>query len=62
MAHPIGEVLSGANEERMPERINAQRRRELCRMAEAIADRVEKETTEWERHLLRRMLSNLLDW
>ncbi len=39
-----------------------ERRRQLCRMAEAIAGRVEEETTERERHLLRRMLSNLLDW
>ncbi len=56
---PGGKMLSGPM--RDPP-IPTERRRHLCRMAEAIADRVEKETTERERHLLRRMLSNLLDW
>ncbi len=55
---PDGKLIGPMREPPIP----TERRRHLCRMAEAIADRVEKETTERERHLLRRMLSNLLDW
>ncbi len=55
---PGGKLIGPMREKPIP----TERRRHLCRMAEGIADRVEKETTERERHLLRRMLSNLLDW
>ncbi len=42
--------------------IPTERRRHLARLAEALADRVEKEVPgDRERNLLRRMVSNLLD-